>query len=64
MAGYPIHSMAVCIKAAVDEVMAEHPEVTDIADFGLLVAEALTTSPSLFWVQGNIWEDIDSSVQN
>jgi hypothetical protein len=61
---YSIISLAELIDKAMGEVMEEHSEVTDVRDFGLLVTEALVTSPNLSWVQGNIWSDIDDTVQH
>lgn len=60
----PTIAMAECLRTAIQEVMEEYPEVTDVTDFGLLVAEALTTSPHLHWLSGNIWADVDPSVEN
>jgi len=65
MPGYPAEMLAECVKKAFDEVLNDHPEFDPVVgEFALLIAEALTTSPSFSWAGGNIWSDIDDKVRN
>ena len=62
---YPPEFIAQILKKAFDETLNEHPEFEPyVGEFGNLVAEALITSPSFGWAYGNIWSDVDESVQN
>ena len=62
---FPADMIAQSLKMAFDEVLSEHPEFEDdVEEFGLLVAEALTTSPNFSWAGGNIWHDVDATVKN
>ena len=59
--GFPIISLAEMVKRALDEVFDDYPELVETPNLGSMVAEALVTSPHLFFVSGNIWSDVDDT---
>ena len=63
--GYPAEMLAQCLRSAFDEVLEEHPEFEPcVAEFAMLMGEALVASPEFAWAGGNIWSDIDPEVKN
>lgn len=61
MAGQEMDRFIICLAEAVNEM---EEEGVEIENFGNLLCETLVSSPQFSWLSGNIWANIDATVQN